>query len=330
MAILYVTESQAKISLKNKVIVVEYPDAVHEFPSLRVEKMVIFGNAHIDTNVITHCLKENIDVVFLGNKGQYFGRLQGPDTKSPEVRIAQYKVSSDSKKCLPLAKRFISGKLKNMRVVLQRNSDGSTPFVMAINRLAELQSSLEQAASLETIRGLEGTASRIYFSVFGKMVAPRFTFEKRVRRPPTDPINSLLSFGYTLLLYDMFAAVAQVGLDPYLGILHEDKYGRPSIALDLIEEYRPTIVDLTVLLLVHKRMINPDDFYVTDEGAVLITNPARRKFIEQYEKRMNTKVQYIQGERREQLTYRRTMIKQAYKLARTLKGEDVYTCIEIK
>jgi len=330
MAILYVTEPKAKISLKNKVVVVDYPDQIHEFPSLKLEKIVVFGHADIDTNVITHCLKENIDMVFLSNKGQYFGRLQGPETKNPEVRLVQYKVSSDPKKCLPLAKKFIAGKIKNMRVVLQRQSDGSTPFIMAIKRLGELNSAVKQAESLETVRGLEGTAAKIYFSLFGKIVGPRFTFEKRVRRPPTDPINSLLSFGYTLLLYDMFSAVSQAGLDPYLGILHEDKYGRPSIALDMIEEYRPVIVDLIVILMVNKRMLNPDDFYIHDDGAVLIGNQARKKFIEQYEKRMNTKVQYQQGERTEQLTYRRTMVKQAYRLIRTLKGEDVYQCVEIK
>jgi CRISPR-associated protein Cas1 len=128
----------------------------------------------------------------------------------------------------------------------------------------------------------------------------------------------------------MFSAVSQAGLDSYLGILHEDKYGRPSIALDMIEEYRPVIVDLIVILMVNKRMLNLDDFYIHDDGAVLIGNQARKKFIEQYEKRMNTKVQYQQGERTEQLTYRRTMVKQAYRLIRTLKGEDVYQCVEIK
>lgn len=330
MAILYVTEPKAKISLKNKLIVVDYPEQLHEFPSLKLEKIVVFGHADIDTSVLTYCLRENVDVVFLSNKGQYFGRLQGPETKNPKVRLAQYKVSSNPKNCLPLACQFIGGKIKNMRVVLQRQSDGSTPFVMAINRLGELYQAVSSAESLETLRGLEGAASRIYFSVFGKIVGPRFLFEKRVRRPPTDPINSLLSFGYTLLLYDMFSAVAQAGLDPYLGILHEDKYGRPSIALDMIEEYRPVIVDLVVIMLVNKRMIDPDDFYVNDDGAVLIANQARKKFIEQYEKRMNTKVQYKQGARQEQITYRRSMIKQAYKLVRALNGEDVYRPIEIK
>lgn len=332
MAILYVTDSKSKLELDGNRILVRVGDNyTHQFPSLKLDKIVIFGKAEIETPVILHCLKEDIDMVFLSHRGKYYGRLEAPVSKNPELKILQYKTSIDESICLKFAKIFINGKITNMRVILQRHSDNSSPFMQGIKRLAEIKEDVNRAKELASLRGYEGSASRIYFSLFGKMIDANFTFDKRVRRPPTDPINSLLSFGYTLLFYDVYSAVGQVGLDPYLNLLHEVKYGRPSIALDLMEEYRPIIIDLLVLMLVNKKMIKPDDFYTgDDDGGVFISDKGRRTFIEQYERRLNQKIQYQNGRRRELLTYRRTIIKQAYLLIRAFKEEIGYNCVTIK
>jgi CRISPR-associated protein Cas1 len=331
MAVLYVTEPKSKLYLEGKRLVVEVEDKLtHQFPSLKLDKVVIFGNVRIDTPVITHCLKEGIDMVFLSNKGQYYGRLQAPESKNLQSRRLQYEISSNPQKCVLFARKFIQGKVRNMRVLLQRHSGTSYRFHEIVNQLAKIVEQVKRATTLPEIRGLEGTASRLYFSVFGEMIPSGFKFEGRHRRPPTDPVNSLLSFGYTILVYEVFSAVAQVGFDPYFGLLHEDKYGRPSIALDLMEEYRPIIVDVTVLMVLNKKLVKRDDFYTSEEGAVLIADDARKKFIEQLEKRLNTKVQYQNGPRLEKISYRKTILKQVYRLLRAFKGEEEYSCVEIK
>ncbi|MBI4744480.1 MAG: CRISPR-associated endonuclease Cas1 [Actinobacteria bacterium] len=331
MAVLYVTTSGAKLEKEaNSIVVYKDGEKFHQFPSLKLDKIVIFGNVEITTPVIRHCLSEGIDMVFLSHRGKYFGRLEAPISKNSDVRNLQYRNSADEQECLKFAKIFIEAKIMNMRVVLQRHSDASSQFRDGINKLKELADSLEKAKRLATIRGIEGSASKIYFSLFGEMLLGDFYFNGRNRRPPRDPINSLLSFGYTLLLWDMFSAVAQAGLDPYLGLLHENKYGRPSIALDLIEEYRPIIVDSIVLMVANKRLLSPADFYKSDEDdAVLIADEARKIFLEQYEKRMNTTFQYF-GPRVETVTYRRSMVKQVYSLIRAFNGEGEYEPIRIK
>ncbi|MCL6606420.1 MAG: CRISPR-associated endonuclease Cas1 [Paenibacillus sp.] len=331
MSVLYAATGNSRLEYEDRCIVV-YRDGKRfsRFPSLKLDKIVVFGNVDISTQVINHCLQEGIDIVFLSNNGRYFGRLQGPETKNPDVRRVQYQISSDESKCLEFAKIFIAAKIHNCRVVLQRHREEEESFGKTIKLLGDLKDKAQRAKSLPELRGIEGIASKEYFSHFNYMTPKEFVFPGRKRRPPTDPINSLLSFGYTLLVYDMFSAVAEVGLDPYLGILHEDKYGRPSIALDLIEEYRPIIVDLLVLMVLNKKVLQPQDFYTSDEGAVLLTDEGRKKFLEQYEKRMLTETSYKTQTRLEKTTYRRTILRQAYSLVRAFKGEDEYRPMMLK
>lgn len=330
MSVLYAATGNSQLEYEDRCVVV-YKDGKRfsRFPSLKLDKIVVFGNVDISTKVITHCLQEGIDIVFLSNNGRYFGRLQGPETKNPEVRRIQYQITTNYEKCLSFAKPFITTKIHNCRVVLQRHR-GEESFDKTIKQLANLKEKAQKAKSLPELRGIEGIASKEYFSHFNYMTPSNFTFSGRKRRPPTDPINSLLSFGYTLLLYDAFSAVAEVGLDPYSGVLHEEKYGRPSIALDLIEEYRPIIVDTLVLMVLNKKVLQPQDFYTSDEGAVLLNDDGRKKYLEQYERRMLTETSYKTPGRLEKTTYRRTILRQAYSLVRAFRGEDEYRPIMLK
>lgn len=331
MSVLYAATGNSRLEYEDRCILVYKDEELFSrFPLLKLDKIVVFGNVHISTKVITQCLREGIDIVFLSNNGHYYGRLQGPETKNPEVRFIQYQISVDEQRCLEFAKSFIAAKIHNCRVILQRHREDFDSFERTIRLLAELKEKVYKAQTLAEVRGLEGIASKEYFSHFNDMIPEEFHFPGRRRRPPTDPVNSLLSFGYTLLLYDMFSAVSQVGLDPYLGILHEEKYGRPSIALDLIEEYRPIIVDMLILTVLNKKIIKHTDFYTSDEGAVLLTDEGRKKFLEQYEKRILTETLYHAPGRLEKTTYRRTMLKQAYALVRAFKGEDTYVPMMIK
>ncbi len=331
MSVLYAATGNSRLEYEDRCIVV-YRDGKRfsRFPSLKLDKIVVFGNVEISTKVITNCLQEGIDIVFLSNYGRYFGRLQGPETKNPEVRRIQYQITANHENCLAFAKLFIAAKIHNCRVALQRHREEEESFDKTIKQLADLKEKAQKAKSLPELRGIEGIASKEYFSHFNYMTPSDFVFPGRKRRPPTDPINSLLSFGYTLLLYDVFSAVAEVGLDPYLGILHEEKYGRPSIALDLIEEYRPIIVDMLVFMVLNKKVLQPRDFYTSDEGAVLLSDDGRKKYLEQYERRMLTETSYKTPGRLEKTTYRRTILRQAYSLVRAFKGEDEYRPIMLK
>ena len=225
---------------------------------------------------------------YLTEHGRYIGRFEPALSKNALLRSAQYRATFDAGITLALARQMVRGKLANMRVLLQRtNRDLDDPAVaLAVDQLKTHVAAVEEAPNLEHLRGLEGAGSATYFGVFDTLLKPSgMRFVKRVRRPPTDPVNSLLSFGYALLANDIQSAVNTVGFDPYQGFLHVEHYGRPSLALDLMEEFRPLIVDSVVLTCVNKRIIGPDDFSVELGQVHRLTDTARRKFLMQYEER---------------------------------------------
>jgi CRISPR-associated protein Cas1 len=217
----------------------------------------------------------------------------------------------------------VLGKLANLRVSLQRASrrEESVDLSKAIESIRNAEQGAEQAETLDQIRGHEGEGSAAYFSVFGALIKQEgFTFDKRIRRPPTDPINSLLSFGYTLLTNDLFSAVNTVGFDPYVGYLHADRYGRPSLPLDLMEEFRPLIVDIMVLTCINRGQITLEDFQKQTMGDVYyLTDEGRKKFLLQYEERKSTELQHpIFGYK---TTYKKCFELQARLLGKVLQGE---------
>ena len=179
---------------------------------------------------------------------------------------------------------------------------------------------LDEHAQVEQLRGAEGAAAATYFGVFEHLIrVDGFTFGKRVRRPPTDPVNAILSFTYTLLFSDMLSAVQTVGLDPYMGFLHDDRHGRASLALDLMEEFRPIVADSVALMLMNRRVVGPKGFRTEIGGAVLLSDDARKSLLQTYEERMNTDVKHpVAGYR---VSYRRACELQARILGRHLVGE---------
>jgi CRISPR-associated protein Cas1 len=242
--------------------------------------------------------------------------------KNIGLRIAQHAVAASKERALTLARRFVSTKIKNCRTLLRRNAEPLAPRVLEeLRRLAE---AAERATEASTLLGLEGAAARVYFESFGAMLRPpetslaRFDFEQRSRRPPRDAINALLSFVYALLVRDLTVICATVGLDPYLGLYHRPRYGRPALALDLMEEFRPLIADSVVLQLVNTGAIRAGHFVARSVG-VALTPAGRVKVLEQYERRMEELVTHpVFGYR---VSYRRILEVQARLLGRTLMGE---------
>jgi CRISPR-associated protein Cas1 len=242
-------------------------------------------------------------------------------SKNSLLRVDQWRAAFDDQRKLDVAQQFVRGKLENMRVMLLRaNREQERPeLARAIDSLKDAQRRAQQCRDLDILRGYEGEGSAAYFAVFGYLIKQDLSFPRRVRRPPTDPVNALLSFGYTLLYNDLHAACNIVGFDPYVGYLHADRYGRANLPLDLMEEFRPLVVDSVVLTCLNKRIIQKDDFVVELGSAHRLSDEARRRFLLQYEERKNTEFKHpIFGYR---MTYQRCFELQARLLAKYLQRE---------
>lgn len=345
MATLHVTEPRSLVRKDGDTLVIDIPaDPARgtekrsvRVPLIKVEQVVIHGDSTVTAQALAALLQQRVEVCFLGYDGRFRGRLSPEFSKNSLVRLEQHRAHNAPERAFPLAQAFVYGKLANMRTLLLRANrkredpqvaDAAMTLKALQDRVAGLtreaseappDPSAPQAGTVEgTLLGLEGAGTAAYFGVFGRLLAEGWTFERRTKRPPTDPVNALLSFGYVLLMHQVAAAVNLVGLDPYVGYLHRAKYGKPALALDLMEEFRPIIVDSVVLTLLNNGMLRPDDF-VEDFGAYRLTDGGRRTFLTKFEERLNTEVQHPVFQYK--ATYRRCLELQARLLAKALTGD---------
>lgn len=309
---LYLMEQGSKLHHDGRRLIVSKDDQeLFSTPLVHVSEIVVLGNVGLTTPTIKLLLAENIDVVFLTLDGEYRGRLVGAATPHVRLRRQQYRCQDDAAFVLTMAQRIVSGKIANARVLLQRhNRERNDPEIESA--IEALQNALERAprtTTLHSLNGVEGAATAAYFGAWKRLLKDDWKFEKRVRRPPTDPINVLLSFGYTLLARAAHSAVEAVGLDPYAGFLHGVEYNRPSLALDLMEEFR-CVVDGVIQWVCNSGHIRPSDFTPGDaERPVVMSEEAKRKFIQAYENRMNEAIWHPR--QNERLPLRRCFLAQA-------------------
>lgn len=309
---LYIVEQGARLHQEGRRLVVKKDEGeLSSAPLVNVSEVVLMGNIGLTTPVIKLLLGERIDVVFLTEDGDYCGRLTGPATPHVLLRRKQYECQSDARFGLSMAQRFAQGKLANARVLLQRHNRERNDAVIgaAVEALAQAIGRAERTTQLNALNGVEGAATAAYFGAWKRLLKPEWRFEKRLRRPPPDPINVLLSFGYTLLARTAHGAVEAAGLDPYAGFLHVVEYNRPSLALDLMEEFR-AVVDGVVMWSVNSGQIAPEEFAAGDAARpVVMGAKAKRAFILAYERRMDETILHPRsGER---LTVRRCVQAQA-------------------
>jgi CRISPR-associated protein Cas1 len=285
----------------------------------------LMGNVQISTQAIQALCEAEIPVCYFSQGGWFYGITMGLNQKNVFLRRSQYRLSDEESFCRALARRLVAGKIRNQRTMLQRNH--IEPERRTLAGLKEMAERAEEASALETLLGIEGTAARLYFGDFGGMIKPdeergetdfRFDFEGRNRRPPRDPVNALLSLGYSLLAKDLTVASYAVGFDPYIGFYHQPRFGRPALALDLMEPLRPLIVDSSVLTAINTGMVSERDF-VRVGGSVALTAAGRKAFFRAYELRMDSLVTHPLFEYR--VSYRRLLEIQARLLARVLQGE---------
>ncbi len=282
--------------------------------------VAVYGNAQISTQALAALLDRDIPVVFLSGGGWLRGRTIGHGSKNADLRVAQYRAATDEAFACSLARTFVTAKIRNQRTLLRRNA--SKLDAVALGELESLAKKAEQVGSVASLLGLEGTAARTYFGQFTRMLkgigADAFDLDGRNRRPPRDPVNALLSFVYSLLTKDIAIAVVVAGLDPLIGFLHQPRYGRPALALDLVEEMRPLVADSTVITAINTGAVGASDFVRAATGCAL-TPSGRKKVIQAYERRVDQLVTHpVFGYR---ISYRRLFEVQARLLGRALLGE---------
>jgi len=323
MSTLYLVEQGAKLSKTSERLVVEKDgNILLEVPAFKVERVLIYGNIQITTQAMVFLLERGIDTSFLSIYGRFRGRLVPKISKNVLLRVAQFERTKDEKFKVELARKIIEGKIKNACTVLAKYASNH-PEVDFSSYIADMErhiNLLKRKEKVSTLLGVEGQASAVYFTAFPKMIRSELNFESRSRRPPKDPVNSLLSFCYTLLTNEIDSILSAIGFDTYVGYLHGINYGRPSLALDMVEEFRH-LAERFTLFLINNEIIRVDDFEKKDEGFYL-TEKARKDFFAQYEKRMLKRFHY--PELKKNLNYREIFRSQGYKLAKVIQEGGDY------
>lgn len=333
MGTVYITQPDAFIGKTDERLMVRAnKQTLLDVPLIKVDGLVVLGRATISPAALSELLERQIPLSFLTGTGRFLGRLEPELTKNIFVRSAQWKAAGESEQALHVVQGLIRGKLKNYRnSLLRAQRDTNLDLQPAITRLSQAIAPINLTKSIDALRGLEGAGSAAYFGSWHQLVrGDGFSFEARRRRPPTDPVNALLSFGYALLRHDVQGAINIVGFDPYLGYLHLERYGRPSLALDLMEEFRPLVVDAVVLAALNKRSLRTEDFQTEPlSQAVSLTDEGRRIFLRLYEHKKQSKFKHPVLER--QCTYQEAFEIQARLLAKYLIGQiDKYPPLILK
>jgi CRISPR-associated endonuclease Cas1/CRISPR-associated protein Cas4 len=319
---LHVQTPGARIGKEGDCLVIkDHDEILGEARLVETSQVVLYGAVQVSTQVVQELCKREIPLIYCSSGGWFYGLTTGLPHKHVELRRRQYTAAADPVQCLRLAKRFVQAKIANCRTLIRRNHPDVPDLLL--QELKVDQGQAGEAGSLESLLGVEGTAARRYFGAFGALVRDeamraRFDAEGRNRRPPRDPINALLSFAYAILAREWTVVVHSVGLDPYLGFYHQPRYGRPALALDMMEEFRPLIADSVVLTAVNNGEVQSADF-IQRLGSVSLTPEGRRKFIATYERRMSQEITHpVFGY---QVSYRRVLEVQARLLGRYLLGE---------
>ena len=301
-------------------------EIIASVPLVHVDQVILFGNVGLTTPLMTTLMRRGIPVVFLTIGGRYKGRLIGAETGFGQLRLDQYNKAQDKAASLELARAIVYGKLRNQRALLLRygRRRSETTLTQAAEQIGALADKARRCQTLNSLGGCEGKAGAIHFGVFKRLLKGQWPFEKRVRRPPTDPVNVLLSFGYTLLLHNVRGAVSTVGLDPFVGFLHQIVYNRPSLALDMMEEFRPLVVDSIVMRCLNNEIVRAGHFHPGDEAdrPIVLDDEGRARFIREFETRLNSKFKHPDTD--ERVSYRRCIELQVRRLARCLRGLETY------
>lgn len=329
---LYVSTENAWLHKDGENVVVKFEGAERgRAPLHLLGGIVCFGAVGVSPALMGHCAQLGVRISFLSRNGRFLARVEGPVSGNVLLRRSQYHAADDPETTAALARQMVIGKILNQRTVVQRTlrdhaeqmrEGAGTRLEDAAQRLGDLARRAAGPVMVNTVRGFEGEAAHLYYAIFDDLVRRDdsvFAFARRSRRPPLDPINALLSFLYTLLTHDCRSALETSGLDPAVGFLHRERPGRPSLALDLMEELRPVLADRVALSLVNRRQLGVRDFSSALSGAVSLTDDARKAVLTAYQERKRTELTH--PFLKEKTTLGLSPFVQAALLARRLRGD---------
>ena len=336
-AVLYLQEPGSHVGKRSEHLTVRKHGAeIQRVPIAAIRQVVIFGNVQVSTQALECLATLQIPVVYMSSYGRFIAAWQAAPTKNVLLRVNQYRLFADPQRALMLARAVVRAKISNQRTLLMRClrsrsvdesangcDSGRGSDEPAAREMAELLNRLDRVSDPAVLLGTEGQAAALYFSQFGRMLkcpspGRTFDFKSRNRRPPKDPVNALLSFGYAMLLKDCFSALCTVGFDPYCGFFHAGRHGKPSLALDLMEEFRAIIADSVALTLINNNSLDARDFLVWRESCQL-TEEGRRRFFQAYEQRKATVVTHpVFGYK---MSYGRMLEVQARMLSAYVRGD---------
>lgn len=324
---LYVLTQDAYLRKDHKTLVVEVEQEKKlQVPGHHINSLVVFGRVLVSPGALEWASENEVIITYLSAKGRLKGRFTGPTSGNVLLRMDQSKAVKDKQRSASLAKNFVAGKLKNYRSTIYRSARDSkkestkSDLQETADKLDKLIHKLDQADEIETIRGIEGQGTKVYFDSFEDMILRKeFGFSKRTRRPPRDPVNAVLSFLYTLLCHDCRAAADGVGLDPQMGFFHSLRPGRPSLALDLMEELRPVLADRLVLTLINRNQLGENNFNYRPGGSVDMDEECLKTVIQAYQDKKDDEITHPFLDQK--TTYGALPHIQARLLARTVRGE---------
>ena len=331
--VLYVTVPEAYLMLEGETIVIKKTETTAmRLPLHNLENIVCFGYLGASPALMGACADRNIGLCFLTPNGRFLARVTGKVKGNVLLRKKQYDMSEKDEESVKVAASFLLGKVSNCRKVLERAMRDHALLIdvesmsKASSSLKDTLRSIQECRSVSDLMGFEGSAAKIYFSVFDQLILQQkeeFHFEERSRRPPLDNFNALLSFLYTLLASEAASALETVGLDPYVGFLHQDRPGRPSLALDLMEELRPVFADRLALSLVNRKQISGSGFIQKESGGILMDDETKKKVLATWQERKQETITH--PFLKEQVPFGLVPYIQALLLARFLRGDlDTY------
>lgn len=325
MAVVYVTEQGASVRKTSKrILIVKDEKPLQVIRLHELDRMVIFGNVQLTTQAMSFMLAEGIDVSFLSTNGRFRGRLAPIDSKNVPLRIAQYEQYHNGDFRLSVARRIVSNKIRNGRSLLlrYRRSHPKTDLDSEIQHLGAMLEILDNQATIPALMGVEGESAATYFRAYGKMFLKNLQFPNRNRRPPRDPVNALLSLGYVMLTNEVTGILAAHGLDVYIGFFHEIDYGRPSLALDLVEEFRQPVVDRFVLSLANRLVFTNGDFDDKGEEGVFLKKDPCKRYFALYDRMMTAS--FKDRGTGQEVSFRSLLRRQAQRIMKCILSQEDY------
>ena len=335
MSNVYVYERGAVLGYRENRLIINYSeDDFKSIPIENIENIILFGGIQVSTACMQQMLAKGVHLTWLSKTGSYFGRLESTSFINIDRQRLQFRKSDDEKFSLEISKQFIRGKVTNQRTILMRaNKMLKNPELEdIILRMSVYSKKIGEAKTIEELMGMEGFLAKMYYQGVNFMIDKEYSFKQRTKRPPKDPFNAVLSFGYTLLHYEIFTLVVSKGLNPYASFLHSDRHKHPALCSDLMEEWRPMLIDSLAIALLNNNKIKKENFeYNKENGGVYLDKEGCKKFIAEFEKRLRQEVGYVK-EVPYKMSFRRIIEYQIMQLIKAIEEDNpnLYSSILIR